>query len=477
MRRRSVLPWVFSVRPELVIVNDEVVGVRLAGQEFPCEPESVEAIIPKKALTGFKLSEIPEELTVKPVECTDGNQIEVKSDIRLSAFADGSASASVEVVQRRKYWDGDVGLSPYIEAYRQAVLERDDVEESDFQDDGDHIFLHYDITISEDLEIQEAINRVEGIITVIEKRAEQLAHRRLDPLTRVFDRGSFDADLTHTLTYPKTDPLSLLVIDLDKFKTINDTYGHAAGDEVLKKVANVLRLACEGKGYCYRYGGDEMIALLPKHSFEQAAAVAEQIRVGVAELKFDKSPENITASIGMTSYPEVTKALDDIFSDADVMVYQAKDDGGNAVRGDMATDMKQDSARMMRLDIASRIEAVELWMRLTQGSGEYYSVSITNDSDEDVTVEAITLKKDKVYLSEPSKPSDTDDWKILKRSAKTINWKAKTSPTYRLQLVEPRAPGVIFQIDIVVWGRVLGRRRTFTHTILATHSNNAITEF
>src|SRR5439155_6627339 len=135
--------------------------------------------------------------------------------------------------------------------------------------------------------------------------------------------------------------LSLLVIDLDKFKTINDTYGHEAGDEVLKKAAEVVRLPCEGKGSCYRYGGDEMVVLLPNLNFQQATAVAEQIRVGIAELKFEKSPENITASIGMTSYPEVTKTFDDIFSDADAMVYQAKDDGGNAVRGAMASETNQ----------------------------------------------------------------------------------------------------------------------------------------
>jgi diguanylate cyclase (GGDEF)-like protein len=469
-----------SVRPELVIVNDEVVAVRLSGQEFPYESETGESIIPKNMLAGFRLSEIPEELTIKPVESIDGNQIEIKDDIRLSSFADGSASASVEVMLRRKYWDEDVGLSAYIEAYRKAIVERDDTEEFDFQDDGDYVSLHYEITISEDLEIQEAINRVEGTITAIEERADQLAHRRSDSLTGLFDRGSFDADLAHAAEYPKAGPLSLLVIDLDKFKIVNDTHGHPAGDEVLVKAANVLRLACEGKGSCYRYGGDEMIVLLPKHSFEQATAVAEQIRVGIAELKFEKSSENITASIGMTSYPDVTKALQDIFLDADAMVYQAKDDGGNAVRGTMASEMKQDSSRMMRLDIASRVEAVGLWMRLESGNRQNYSVIVTNDSDEDVTVEAITLKKDKVYLSEPSRPLPSDDWKIGKRSGKTIRFQAKTPPVSRLQIKEPlRGPGEIVEIDIVVWGRVLGRLKIFSHTILATvdYANSAMTEF
>jgi len=138
----------------------------------------------------------------------------------------------------------------------------------------------------------------------------------------------------------------------------------------------------------------------------------------------------------------------------------------------MASETNQNSARTMRLDIASRVEAVELWMRLIQGSGDHYSTMITNDSDEDVTVEAITLKRGKVYLSEPSKPSDSDDWKIPKRSTKTINWKAKTPPAYRLRWMVPESTvGEIIEIDIVVWGRVLGRRRTFTHTILATHSS------
>ena len=66
--------------PELVIAGEEVVGVRLAGQEFPCEPETVEAMIPKSVLTGFMLSEIPEELTIKPVESIAGCNLLVDAD-------------------------------------------------------------------------------------------------------------------------------------------------------------------------------------------------------------------------------------------------------------------------------------------------------------------------------------------------------------------------------------------------------------
>jgi hypothetical protein len=189
--------------PELVTIDGEVVAVRFAGQEFHFDSETGESIIPKKVLTGFHLSEIPEGLTIKPVESIAGAVIEINNDIGLSPFAGGSASASVEVMQRRKYWDGEVGLTPYVEAFRQAIREWSDAEESDFQDDGDYIFLFYEITISEDLEIGEAIKAVEGIISAIEGRAEQLVRRRLDPLLNIFDRGSFNADLEYALGHSK----------------------------------------------------------------------------------------------------------------------------------------------------------------------------------------------------------------------------------------------------------------------------------
>jgi diguanylate cyclase (GGDEF)-like protein len=462
--------------PKLVTVDGEHVAVRIGERTFVYDAETNESVIPKDVLAGFRLSEMPPELIIKPVESVSGNEIVINDDIRLSAFGNGEASAFVEVMQRRKFWDSDIGLTPYIEAYRRVLVERQGAEESDFEDDGDYIFLHYTIPISEDLDIREAISRVENIIAEIEKRTDQLAHRRPDPLTDLFDRGSFDADLVHASQGAKTDAVSLLVIDLDKFKTVNDSYGHQAGDEVLKKVAAVLKSACEGNGSGYRYGGDEMVALLPRHSLNEALVVAEQIRAGIAGLKFEMSPENISASIGVASYPEVTKAVSDLFSDADEMVYQAKEDGGNAVRGAMASETKQDSARAIRLDTASRVDAVELWMRLSQGSGEHLSIFVTNDSDEDVSVEAVTLRKGKVYLSEPTKRSEKDDWTIRKYSSHTINWRAKTSPTHRLKLMG-LAPGTLNEFDIVVWGRVLGRRKTFTHTILATYSDSLITEF
>lgn len=100
------------MRPELVIVNDKVMAVRLGGQEFPCEPETVEAIIPKKALTGFKLSEVPEELRIKPVESIADGRIEIKNDIGLSSFAGGP-----DIQKPRR--SGNTPASGFLDLWRQ----------------------------------------------------------------------------------------------------------------------------------------------------------------------------------------------------------------------------------------------------------------------------------------------------------------------------------------------------------------------
>lgn len=190
---------------EVVRIEDEPVALRLNGKEFPCEEETGETIIPKKFLTGFRLSEIPDGIIIKPVDSIDGHVIERQNDIGLSLFSDGSASAVVEEMFRRKFWDGEVGLSPYVAALRQAISEHEGAAELDFQDDGDYIFLHYEITIGKDLEIERAILGVEAVIGEIGERADRLVARHRDGLLGIFDRGSFDADLAYAMRSPKHD--------------------------------------------------------------------------------------------------------------------------------------------------------------------------------------------------------------------------------------------------------------------------------
>ena len=320
------------MRPELIAVDGEIVGVRLAGEVFAYEPESGESIIPKRALHGFCLSDIPDELVIKPVESIDGRTIEIKNDIALSCFAGDSASALVELMLRRKYWDGEVGLSPYVNAYRQAIRDHEGVEETSFQDDGDFVFLHYEITISEDLEIGEAIIRVDSLISVIEERADQLVRRRVDPLLGILDRGSFDAELTFALKHVGIG-IGLALADIDHFKKVNDEYGHQRGDAVLRAVAQVLSTAChEHGGTAYRYGGEELAAMLISTDKEKIMSFAESVRRAVEKLSFADAPQlKISVSLGVALAVEDENTFKELLKRADAAMYRAKEEGRNRV--------------------------------------------------------------------------------------------------------------------------------------------------
>jgi diguanylate cyclase (GGDEF)-like protein len=138
-------------------------------------------------------------------------------------------------------------------------------------------------------------------------------------------------------------PCALLMVDLDHFKSINDTWGHPAGDDVLEYVAHALRNATRPSDVIGRFGGEEFVLLLPDADLAEAEAAGERIRQTVAELHVpttDKrgGPVAIserTTSIGVAVYPIHAKALDALVQAADAAVYEAKEGGRNQVR--MAT--------------------------------------------------------------------------------------------------------------------------------------------
>lgn len=154
----------------------------------------------------------------------------------------------------------------------------------------------------------------------------------LDSVLRVYNRGRFDRDLaTLSAEANSGSPLSMVMVDTDRFKHVNDSFGHQAGDEVLRTIASVLRSSCAGKGLCYRYGGDEFAILLRNYSAEEAVALAERVRATVEQAAFEQSPDRVTASIGVATYPSTTERSDDLVSRADAAMYVAKKAGGNQV--------------------------------------------------------------------------------------------------------------------------------------------------
>ena len=128
-------------------------------------------------------------------------------------------------------------------------------------------------------------------------------------------------------------PLSLLVIDLDHFKRINDTHGHEAGDAVLRRVADVLRSVIRDVDFAARFGGEELVVLLPETMLTAALDAGERVRAAVAAapIEYDGGTIPVTASVGVSSCPDCVADPEALFTSADSALYASKEGGRNRV--------------------------------------------------------------------------------------------------------------------------------------------------
>jgi len=159
----------------------------------------------------------------------------------------------------------------------------------------------------------------------------------IDPLTGLGNRIALDHSLGRDLRLAQrfNTPFSLLIIDIDHFKLINDRFGHRCGDEVLKAVATALSSACRSSDACYRYGGEEFLVLLPATSGEGAKIIAARILELITSLKIERDLQLITptVSIGIASTNESDlEGTSELFERADKALYRAKSDGRNCIR-------------------------------------------------------------------------------------------------------------------------------------------------
>ena len=162
---------------------------------------------------------------------------------------------------------------------------------------------------------------------------------RRDSLTELGNRKHFDAALIEAVQTARDrgEPLSLLMIDIDHFKSFNDTYGHATGDQVLRLVAMSLRQNLKGQDVAARYGGEEFAILLPNTALDTALTVANQLRrtVMARELKKKSTGEvmgRITISVGVASLLAYD-TRETLLERADTYLYSAKRSGRNRVVG------------------------------------------------------------------------------------------------------------------------------------------------
>jgi diguanylate cyclase (GGDEF)-like protein len=189
-----------------------------------------------------------------------------------------------------------------------------------------------DITQLEEknFELSHMIERLQLANDEIEHKSQELKFlAECDPLTRCLNRRSLSLRFDKLFTQARAEglPLACLMVDIDFFKSVNDRYGHATGDEVIKAVADVLKDCTRDSDLVGRYGGEEFCVVLPNLSLDNAAAVADRIRRTIE--KKSVSGVRVTVSVGASLLNDNIRKPDELINQADKALYAAKNCGRN----------------------------------------------------------------------------------------------------------------------------------------------------
>ncbi|RWX79133.1 sensor domain-containing diguanylate cyclase [Neorhizobium lilium] len=204
-------------------------------------------------------------------------------------------------------------------------------------------------------------------------RVELMESAATDSLTGALTRRGFkkEADQMISLALRHHHDLACIVLDIDHFKAVNDTHGHAAGDAVLNAVAAKCRTALRAGDLLGRLGGEEFAILLPHVDREGAMAVAEKLRAAVASepVNGQHDPICVTASFGLSSLSIVVKDIETLLAQADAAMYQAKHDGRNrcivwgSLQGDHITGARRRVLKAGSIIFNSRRSVVDCTVR------------------------------------------------------------------------------------------------------------------
>ncbi len=216
-------------------------------------------------------------------------------------------SATTVVTDQWEMHISDVSPNPGLEAFTNAIV----------------IVLLFYVMVRFELEVMKTANIL----------GEQGSR---DSLTQLLNHEAFYEALDEQMQQfaGTKEAFSIIVADIDNFKKVNDTYGHAFGDEVIRQVGEVIRGVSNGGDICARYGGEEFSVILPGKSLRDAAQHAERIRRRFADTQFkteDKKTLHFTLSIGVAEHNQKYRTASDFFERADKALYEAKRTGKNKV--------------------------------------------------------------------------------------------------------------------------------------------------
>lgn len=288
---------------------------------FSCDHEAFADRFRSSILERRVYKKIKDKLQVETQIITNGEIHKSRSDLRNEGKAKGLVEAIYKVAlpESRSAWLKD-----------QAFVES-------FDADGILLSIGCLTDVSKEMEAEAALKRTEAALQKANQKLQQLATR--DGLTRIANRRHLDTwiDAEWRRLTRKKESLSVIMCDIDYFKRYNDTYGHQAGDDCLKRIAETIaHTARRSSDLVARYGGEEFIVALPNTAINGADMVARDIKDRVSQLKLAHadSPvsEFVTLSMGVAAtIPDAQRTPRHLIESADQALYEAKKSGRNQI--------------------------------------------------------------------------------------------------------------------------------------------------
>jgi len=269
-----------------------------------------------------------------------GDQImvgrEEQCELHLNNIAVSKKHAIINYTKKKKLFIIDAGSTNGTFVNHQRISQPTVLSVEDYIEIGD-ILLQVKIVTKTELDhMQDVMNK--------------LQNAQKDPLTDLFRRDFLETQLPKIVEQRMQlgEPISCVFIDLDKFKPINDTFGHQVGDKVLKTISNIIQSIIRKQDPCIRYGGDEMLIVYPKVTEARAKSSVERIRQQIAGTPWHRIAQglSVSASFGVAEYRH-SESLTQWIHRADMAAYAAKDSGRNCVRtySSMSQDEKKRAHR------------------------------------------------------------------------------------------------------------------------------------
>lgn len=237
-----------------------------------------------------------------------------------------------------------LSLSYYFSAYRcltEAIVKHFPAKftQPEISDEDLFLFINkitsFDMTLAIDIYHESKVELLVESLDELEDERNQLSQQiQIDTLTHVSSRLSLMENLEFTLNQSRinTTPVTIAMLDVDKFKAVNDTHGHLVGDHLLKQIASRVLGQVRDKDTVGRFGGEEFLLIFPETDAEIALRIAERIRQRIDENMFhiDGVSLHTTVSIGLAEY-QAEESTEDFIKRADAAMYQAKKAGRNKV--------------------------------------------------------------------------------------------------------------------------------------------------